>query len=132
MEALSAEIKSLLTGPLKGKRTGVGELRKKMEAQSDAQVSSEAVELTCGALRFGSVCCRRLSSHENAVLTFTTPHLPLFGICPTTKRPLPWSQSCLRMKQVWCKQENKDPQKILYNHVKNKPAVNSPEQNPEF
>lgn len=39
MDALSAEIKSLLTGPLKGKRTGVGELRKKMEAQSDVQVS---------------------------------------------------------------------------------------------
>lgn len=39
VEALSAEIKSLLTGPLKGRRTGVAELRKKMEAQSDAQVS---------------------------------------------------------------------------------------------
>lgn len=39
VDALSAEIKSLLTGPLKGKRTGVGELRKKMEAQSDAQVN---------------------------------------------------------------------------------------------
>lgn len=41
MDALSAEIKSLLTGPLKGKRTGVGELRKKMEAQSDAQVNGK-------------------------------------------------------------------------------------------
>lgn len=39
VDALSAEIMSLLTGPLKGKRTGVGELRKKMAAQSDAQVS---------------------------------------------------------------------------------------------
>lgn len=39
VEALSAEIKSLLTGPLKGRRTGVAELRKKMEAQSDTQVS---------------------------------------------------------------------------------------------
>lgn len=39
VDALSAEIKSLLAGPLKGKRTGVGELRKKMEAQSDVQVS---------------------------------------------------------------------------------------------
>lgn len=39
MEALSAEIKSLLTGPLKGRRTGVAELRKKMESQSDAQAS---------------------------------------------------------------------------------------------
>lgn len=39
VEALSAEIKSLLTGPLKGRRTGVAELRKKMESQSDAQVS---------------------------------------------------------------------------------------------
>lgn len=38
VEALSAEIKSLLAGPLKGRRTGVGELRKKMEEQSDAQV----------------------------------------------------------------------------------------------
>ena len=38
VDALSAEIKSLLTGPLKGKRTAVGELRKKMEAQSDVQV----------------------------------------------------------------------------------------------
>lgn len=38
VDALSLEIRSLLTGPLKGKRTGVGELRKKMEAQSDVQV----------------------------------------------------------------------------------------------
>lgn len=38
VDALSAEIKALLTGPLKGRRTGVGELRKKMEAQSAAQV----------------------------------------------------------------------------------------------
>lgn len=52
MEALSAEIKALLAGPLKGKRTGVGELRKKMEAQSDAQVSAVKL-LSLAAARFG-------------------------------------------------------------------------------
>lgn len=49
VEALSAEIKSLLTGPLKGRRTGVAELRKKMEAQSDAQVSCR------GSFAFGKM-----------------------------------------------------------------------------
>ncbi|CAM9351382.1 unnamed protein product [Ascophyllum nodosum] len=43
VEALSAEIRSLLTGPLKGRRTGLGELRKKMEEQSDVQVTQKEV-----------------------------------------------------------------------------------------
>ena len=49
VDALSLEIRSLLTGPLKGKRTGVGELRKKMEAQSDVQVRARQLESLSGA-----------------------------------------------------------------------------------
>lgn len=62
MEALSVEIKSLLTGPMKGKRTGVGELRKKMEAQSDAQVSAlKLLEQSCSsASGLSCRCCCRL------------------------------------------------------------------------
>lgn len=56
VDALSSEIRSLLTGPLKGKRTGVGELRKKVEAQSDAQVSLDRT----APLRFAHLSCTLL------------------------------------------------------------------------
>lgn len=71
VEALSAEIKALLTGPLKGKRTGVGELRKKMEAQSDTQVSAlELFELRCGSLRFLLGLSRPCCLHKKIGVTF--------------------------------------------------------------
>lgn len=39
VDALCTEIRGLLGGALKGRRTGVSDLRKKMEAQSDVPVS---------------------------------------------------------------------------------------------
>lgn len=77
MEALSAEIKALLTGPMKGKRTGVGELRKKMEAQSDAQVS--ALKILNAELQLASDRWCRCRLHMKNDLTFSSDLLGITG-----------------------------------------------------